>query len=182
MGRYYVGMYILASHLKNLPVLSLRNGHSVAIVSGPLVDRSKLAIAAVYCKESRWSGATRVIMARDVREIAREGLVIDSLDDIEDIDEIVRLKAVIDQAFTPVGMNVVNESGNALGKVEDFTINVSNFEIQKLYVKQSIIKNLLLNNLVIDRVQIVEIGDKKIIVRDAKIPQTNLAPQPLREA
>jgi uncharacterized protein YrrD len=175
-------MYILASHLKNLPILSLRNGYPVAHVTEPVIDRDKLSIVAVYCRESRWKQTQTVIMVRDIREIAREGLVIDSLEDIEEVDEIVRLKSIINQKFKLVGVNVVTEAGDSLGKVEDFTVNVKNFDIQKLYVKQSVLKNLLLNNLVIDRVQIIEITDKQITVRDAKIPKAGLAPAAIPES
>jgi uncharacterized protein YrrD len=174
-------MYILASHIKNLPVLSLQNGAPVATTGEPIINRDKLELVAVYCKSGFWRQSTHVIMSRDIREIARQGLVIDSLDEIEEIGEIVRLKKIVDARFNPIGMNVVTEAGDALGKVEDYTLNVKGFHIQKLYVKQSILKNLLLNNLVIDRTQIVEIADKKFVVRDAKLPKAKLAPSPIPE-
>ncbi len=179
-------MYVLASHIKNLPVISLLNGQIVATAGTPIVSRDRLELMAVYCfmgtGMTLWRKNTTVIMTRDIREIAREGLVIDSLEDIEDVAEIVRLKDVVNQKFNPVGLTVVNESGQQLGKVEDFTINLESYKLQKLYVKQSLMKNLLLNSLVIDRAQIVDVTNKIITVRDAIIPKTGLVTQPIPEA
>lgn len=169
----------MASHLNNLPIISLRNGYVVARTGKPIVNQTKLEMVAVYCQTGGWRKTKAVIMARDIREVAREGLVIDSLEDIEDVEEIVRLKTVIEQRFEPIGVNVVTEAGSNLGKVEDFTLNVKTFQIQKLYVKQSLLKNLLLNNLVIDRAQITDVTSKQITVRDATVPKAGLAAHPV---
>ncbi|MBW3538194.1 hypothetical protein KY386_01740 [Candidatus Parcubacteria bacterium] len=176
-------MYILASHLDGLPILSLRNGQPVALAGQTVIDPDKLEVVAVYCQSGSgpWRKNTAVILARDIREVAREGIVIDSLEDIEEVSEIVRLKAVIDKHFQPKGAPVMTESGHQLGKVEDYTINVKSFLIQKLYVRQSIIKNLLLNNLVIDRSQVVQVTPQGIVVRDASVKDKRpaLSPRPI---
>ncbi len=179
-------MYVLASSLKNLSIISLLNGQVVSTVSGPIVNPDKLEVVAVYCLNGAWRKRSSVVMTRDIREIAREGLVIDSLEDIEDASEIVRLKAVIDRHYSPMGANVVTESGHKLGKVEDYTIETLSYKIQKLYLKQSLLKNLLLNSLVIDRSQIVDVTPSAIIVKDSTVAvplkkptAAVLAPQPV---
>ncbi len=162
-------MYVLASSLHNLPIISLLNGQIVSTVQEPVVNPDNLEIVAVFCGSNTWRKRTSVIMARDIREIAREGLVIDSLDDIEDPSEIVRLKTVIDKQYKPVGASVMTQSGTKLGKVDDFAIDTLSYKIQKLYLKQSLLKNLLLNNLVVDRAQIIDVTPQTIIVKDAII-------------
>ncbi len=178
-------MYILASSLKNLPIISLLNGQIVSAVAEPIINPDALELVAVYCQNGFWRKRSSVIMARDIREVAKEGLVIDSLEDIEDASEIVRLKAVIEQHYSPDGAEVVTQSGDKLGKVEDYAIETTGYRIHKLYLKQSLLKNLLLNNLVIDRSQIVDVTPKTIVVKDATISKAakktarTLAPQPV---
>lgn len=179
-------MFILASQLENLPILSLRHGQPVAVSGHLIVDPDKLAVVAMYCQAGAglagWRKSTAVIMVRDIREVAREGIVIDSLEDIEEVGEIVRLKDIIDKRFKPKASLVISESGHQLGKVEDYTVHVRSFLIQKLYVKQSLIKNILLNSLVIDRSQVVEVTARHIVVRDASAKDRHaaLSPRPVQ--
>ena len=163
-------MFILASQLKDHPIISLQNGQVVAVAGDLLIDSATLTVAAVYCHSGGWKKETNVLMMRDVRQVAREGLVIDSLEDIEDVAEIVRLKVIIESGFRLMGIAVINESGDHLGHVEDFTVHLESYKVQKLYLKQSLLKNLLLNNLVIDRSNILEVTNQHIVVRDATVP------------
>jgi sporulation protein YlmC with PRC-barrel domain len=173
-------MYVLATHLKNLPIIALRNGAIVAHAGELLIDYTKLELVAVYAQFPGWRGKQAVIMARDIREIAREGMVVDSLEDIEDISEIVRLNDIVEQKFNIIGIKVVNESGNNLGHVDDVSIEAADNTIQKLYVKPSLLRNLLINNLVIDRSQVVNVTPKEITVRDATVPKAKLAATPAK--
>jgi uncharacterized protein YfaS (alpha-2-macroglobulin family) len=124
-----------------------------------------------------------VILVRDVRQFASDCIIIDSFDEIEDAKEIVRLREAAERDFDPVGKVVVNESSHRLGKVEDYTINLKTYMLQKLYVHQSLMKSILFNNLVIDRTQIIDITPKQFTVRDASIkePILNAKPVPTKQ-
>jgi uncharacterized protein YrrD len=169
-------MYILANQLTNLPVMSLQTGQAIAVVERPIVNAANLEVMALQCSTGRVRKQPSVILMRDIRQFADDCVIIDSFDDIEDADEIVRLRDVIAKQFDPLAKQVVNESGHKLGKVEDFTINLKTFMLQKLYVHQSLIRSILFNNLVIDRTQIIEINDKQFTVRDASVQEPQLAP------
>lgn len=174
-----MSMYALASQLINLPIVSLQTGQPVAFLGRPIINPDNLELLAFYCAASRFRKSNQVLLAKDIRQTASDGIVVDSLEDIEDANEIVRLKSVIDRRFNPMGLPVVSESGFKLGVVEEFTVNLKTFQIQKLYLKQSVIKNLLMNNLVIDRSQITEVTPKQIIVRDATVREPMLGPKPV---
>lgn len=171
-------MYVVASQLKNLPVLSLQTGQPLGTVVRPLVKRSSLEIAALICEATGIRRQTSVIMMRDVRQVAGDCIIIDSFEDIEDAREIVRLRDVVEDNFNPMGKLVVTEAKHQLGRVEDYTINLETYMLQKLYVQQSMLKSILFNSLVIDRTQITDIGPKQFTVRDATEPDVSLAPQP----
>lgn len=171
-------MYALVNQLQNLPIISLQTGQPVATATRPIINPDKLELVAFYCSFKRWQrNQAAVLLVKDIRQIAAEGIVIDSVDEIEDPNDIIRLKAVINQHFHLSGLLVANESGIRLGRVEEYTVNLQTFQIQKLYLKQSLLKNLLLDNLVIDRSQIIDISPKQIIVRDATVKKTILSPK-----
>lgn len=166
---YNKGMFVLASQVQDSPILSIRNGHSVATAGQMLVDADKLQIAALFCKSAGWRGNNHVLLLRDIREFSRSGIIIDSLEDIEDIGEIVRLGEIVERNYQILGKPVVTESGQKLGKVEDYSVDTISNKLHKLYIKPSLLKNLMVNNLVVDRAHIVRAEDNQVIVSDASL-------------
>jgi uncharacterized protein YrrD len=160
-------MLILATQIQDSPILSIRNGHPVAMAGSMLINADKLEVAAVFCKSPGWRGQDHVLLLRDIREFSRSGIIIDSLEDIEDIGEIIRLGDVVERNYQVIGKAVVTEGGHKLGKVEDYSVDTINNLIQKIYIKPSLLKNLMVNNLVVDRNNIIKAEDNKIIVSDA---------------
>jgi len=171
------GMYILANQLRDLPVMSLQTGQSIAATERPIINPFDLEVMAVQCYVGRVRRSRGVILMRDIRQFSSDCIIIDSFDEIENPSEIVRLREVVERQFDPVGKLVVNESGHRLGKVEDYTINLKTFMLQKLYVHQSLMKSILFNSLVIDRTQIIEVNDKQFTVRDASVSEPSLTSQ-----
>lgn len=178
---YNEGMLILASQIQDAPILSIRNGHPVAMAGKMLINADKLEVAAVFCKSPGWRGDNHVLLLRDIREYSRSGIIIDSLEDIEDIGEIIRLGDVMERNYQIVGKHVVTEGGHKLGKVEDYSVDTVSNRIQKIYIKPSLLKNLMVNNLVIDRANIIKADDDKITVSDASLKtptKVEAAPMP----
>jgi uncharacterized protein YrrD len=172
-------MYILASRVKKLPIISLQTGQVIAHVIKPVINEATLEVAALTCAVGRFQRDKGVILMRDIRQVARDCIVIDSFEEIEDANEIVRLKDIVERDFEPVGKSVISESSQKLGRVEDYTINLETYMLQKLYVHQSLMKSIMFNNLVIDRTQIIDISPKHFTVRDATERAKILAATPM---
>ena len=80
------------------------------------------------------------------------------------------MKELIELGFTLVGKPVITKSKQKIGKVREFSVDNTSFFIQKLYITQPIYKNLYGNQLIIDRAQIIEITNTKIVVNDLLQP------------
>ena len=61
---------------------------------------------------------------------------------------------------------VYTVSKQKVGKVSDYAVEVETMYIQKLYVSQSLLKNFKLSSLSVDRSQIQEITDNRVIIQD----------------
>ncbi|HSW99979.1 MAG TPA: hypothetical protein VLH38_03015 [Patescibacteria group bacterium] len=164
-------MLQLSSMLINRPVLSLRTGTEVATAIEPIINPGNLKIEGFYCQDSR-SRQQLILVGQDVRDIMTQGIVVNDHDVLALPQELVRLNDVLQVSFVLVGKAVVTSGGTKLGKVGDYSIDTDSLFIQKIYVNQPIFKNFKGGNLGIDRSQIVEITDKKIVVSDLtqKIP------------
>lgn len=118
----------------------------------------------------------------DIREINRQGIVIDRHDTLVYKQDLVKFKDVINIKYELAGKRVVTESGDKLGKVSDFVVDDKSFFIKKVYSRQSVVKNFSGTGVIIDRSQIVEVTDSKIVVKDATISKEQTQKQGLLSA
>jgi uncharacterized protein YrrD len=159
-------MLQLSGSLLNRPVLSLRTGGVVATTTGVIVNPNNLKIEGLYCTDAFDRKKVVVLLYQDIRDLIPQGFVVNDHDVLSEPHELVRLKSVLDLHFELIGKHVTTASKEKLGKVSDFATDTMTMYVQKIYVSQSLFKNLAGGNLGIDRTQIVEINDRRIIVQD----------------
>jgi len=151
------------------PIMSLRTGGPIGTVLELIVNPNNLKIEGWLVDDSARK-QRRILLSQDVRDIIDQGFVVDDHDSLSDPGELVRLKSVLDIHFELIGKSVATENKKRLGKVNDYAFEKDAFFIQKLYVGQSLVKSFGGGSAIVDRTQIVEINNKKIIVREATVP------------
>lgn len=167
-------MLRLSESLLNRPVMSLRTGQQVATAQEPIINPNNLKIEGFYCTD-RYSKDELVLLYQDIRDVIAQGFVVDDHDVLVAPDELVRLKDIMEIGFTLTGKPVETVSKERIGKVSDFATELETMYVQKIYVSQSLIKSLAGGNLGIDRSQINEITDRKIIINDLMKAAPNAA-------
>lgn len=173
-------MLIVASKLLNIPIMSLQTGSEIARTKKSVVDPANLAVIG-YSVEGSLLDHTKQNFLRieDSRELSDIGLIVDSIDDLVQFGEVIKLDDVINLDFHLEGMRVVDEKRKSVGKITDFTIDVGNFHVQQLTVKRPLLRGLNDTELVIHRSQIIEINDDDIVVHsEAKTPEHTLVTTP----
>lgn len=162
-------MLQLSNALQNRPVLSLRTGGVVATATTPIINPNNLKIEGFYCTDIR-SKETLILLTQDIRDIITQGYVVNDFEVLTEPEELIRLHEIMNINYDPIRKNVVTLSKQKVGKVSDYATNIESMYIQKLYVTQSLMKQFTGGNLVIDRTQVQEITNKKIIVQDLLQP------------
>lgn len=162
-------MFVLGSKFHDIPVVAMTGATKIAVVTGPIINWQTFEIPALLCSNGRRHSLT--LGVNDIREMNLQLMLINSEDDLVESSEVVRLEPLVKDHFKLIGLNVKNESGTRLGRVNDYAINLTNFTIQKIYVRQPIWKNFMNESLTIDRSQIVDVTLKQITVRDATIEE-----------
>jgi sporulation protein YlmC with PRC-barrel domain len=166
-------MFQLSKALINRPVMSLRTGRPVATTTQAIINPDNLKIEGLYCQDSV-NKKRLVLIYQDIRDSIPQGLVIDDHDVLCEPEELVRLKNVLDIGFELIGMPVYTTTKKRLGKVSDYAVESSTFYIQKFYVSQSLLKSFN-GSLSVDRSQIVEITNKRIVIQDPLQPKPSLS-------
>lgn len=159
------------------PVLSIRVGKPVAHVESAIINPNNLHIEGWHVQDNQ-SGQSLILLAKDVRDLLAKGLVIDDHEVLCEEKDLVRLKSTLKMNFHLPNLKVTSESGKNYGRINDFAFEVPSFYVQKLYVNQPIIRNFSGGTLSVDRSQIVEITDKRIIIEDPTIKSKARAPAP----
>jgi uncharacterized protein YrrD len=147
------------------PVVSLRTGEPVGIIVKPIINPNNLYIEGWFIEDNR-SRHRLILLSTDVRDILPQGFAINDYDVLSEPDELIRLKDVLALDFGLINLKVISESGQNYGKINDYAFETNNSFIQKLYAGQPLVKNLTGGSLSIDRSQIIEVTNKKIIIED----------------
>lgn len=163
----------------NRAVLSLRTGTPVATIQSIIINPNNLKVEGFYCHDSIDKKKQLVLLSQDIRDILPQGYVVNDHDVLSEPGDLVRLKSVLELNFELAGKLVVTVDKERVGKVNDYAVDTQSMYIQKLYVGQSLLKNLSGGSLSIDRSQINEVTPKRIIINELlqKAPAT--APAPL---
>lgn len=162
---YNKTMLQLSESLLNKPIMSLRTGQPVGTALEPIINPNNLKIEGFYCTD-RFSKEELVLLYQDIRDIIPQGFVVDDHDVLTSPNELIRLKDVMDIGFKLIGKPVVTVSKQRIGKVSDYATEMETMYVQKIYVAQSVLKSFTGGSLGIDRNQINEITDKKIIINE----------------
>ncbi len=161
-------MLQLSNKLIDIPVMSLRTGGRIATASQPIINPNNLRLEGWYCVDM-FSKETLVLLAQDVRDFVRQGIAVDDFEVLSQPEELIRLKEVLELEFNLIGLPAVTNHKRRLGKVGDYALETSSMLIQKLYITRPVYRSLSDGQLSIDRSQIIEITDRRVVVRDADI-------------
>jgi len=164
-SRYTISMLQLSESLLNKPVMSLRTGQPVATAIEPIINPNNLKVEGFYCTD-RFNKEELILLCQDIRDIIAQGFVVNDHDVLVSPQDLVRLKDILSIGFTLIGKPVVTVSKQRLGKVSDYATDMDSMYIQKIYVSQNMFKSLTGGNLGVDRTQINEITDKRIIINE----------------
>lgn len=165
----------LSKNITNLPIMSLRTGGKVGMASQPIINPNNLKIEGWHCQDI-YSNSALILPSLEVREIVHQGIAVNDHDAMTDAEDLVRLKDIIDINFELIGKKVVTTNKRRLGKVADYALDPDSMRIQKLYVNRPVYKSLTEGQLTIDRTQIVEMTNKKIVVKDSDIKVESSVP------
>ncbi|MBR6134086.1 PRC-barrel domain-containing protein [Candidatus Saccharibacteria bacterium] len=165
-------MLVIGSGMIGNAVLSLHVGGPVAQTTSAIIDPEDLRILAYtvdgpIIKNDPEVG--NILVTEDIRELSRDGMIIDSTDIFVNREDIVHLDEVMNLNFDLIGLKVVTPDGKKIGKIVDYTFDSTSFMVYQLIVQKPIgFASFGEPQLTINRSQIVEIDDYKVTIKHGK--------------
>ncbi len=170
-------MLINGLRLIGCPILSLHVGGAIAHVSDVIIDPNDLKIIGFRVSGSLVRGEVGDVLPVDsVREFSRVGMIVDSIDELVEGEEVIRIRDVLNLNFSLPGLKVVSKNKSKLGKVSDYIINSDSWSVYQLIVQRPIMKAFLDPELIVPRSEIIEVNDYQIIVKDEHSKLQKAAP------
>jgi uncharacterized protein YrrD len=155
-----------AKSLSNLPVLSLGLGNTLGISSAIIIDPETGKLLGILLRSKYFWQTSKVIAFSDIYKINSEIILVKDDQSLTNLESIVRIKKVVDQKIYILGSQVMTESGQKLGKTENFVINADLGILAKIYVEGFLNKDYFKGTRVIPANKIISIERKKIVVTD----------------
>lgn len=143
----------------------MRTGTAVAQIGQPIINPNNLKIEGFYC-EDVFNKDVLILLYQDIREMLPQGFVVDDVDVLTTPAELVRLKDILELDFQLLGKQVETQSKEKIGKVADYATEIETMYVQKIYVSRPVLKSLTTGQLSVDRSNIIEITNKRIIITD----------------
>lgn len=162
-------MQKFASEIKDTNVLTRREKLLVGKIKELIINPANCFLVGLSLELNDRKRTKKVVNASSVLGLGADFVMIESLNDIADIDEIVRIKEVLDQEVQLLNLRVFTEDNFFLGKVRDFTINVEMMALERLYVKPANMIQVVLADHIIVRNDILKIEKERITVKSGKI-------------
>jgi sporulation protein YlmC with PRC-barrel domain len=165
-------MLVIGSGMIRNAVLSLYVGGPVAETTSAIIDPEDLRILAYtldgpIIKNDPEVG--NILVTNDIRELSRDGMIIDSTDVFVNREDIVHLDEVMSLNFDLIGLKVVTPDGKKIGKIVDYTFDSTSFMVYQLIVQKRVgFASFGEPQLTINRSQIIEIDDYKVTIKHEK--------------
>lgn len=160
-----------ASELVLKPVLvkqAIQSGEGalVGLVESLIINPDNGELAGLIVREGFGKKNLKTLAAKDILGISSEFYLVPNYETLGDLDEIVRLKEILDRDIKIIGNKVYTASGTYLGKVFDYTIDLSHFMISRIYVGSKLLGAFSKQHIVAYK-QIISIEKDRITVDDA---------------
>lgn len=172
-------MLLPLDRLLQTAVMSLQTGVELARVKYALIDPRDLTIVAYELEGHNLDQHPSYLRPIDARELSHLGFIVDSNEEFVGVDDVIRIREVIDFGFDLIGLEVVDNQKRKLGKVVSYAIDSGSFSVQQLSVRRPLLKSFGETELLINRSQIIEVSDTTVKVASADTKEP--AKMPLRE-
>lgn len=150
---------ILSSDLMRLPVAALDTASRIGSVDTLLVDTDRSMVVGFLISLGLFTKKKFLAMT-DIHSIDHQGLVVQSVETLVELQEVVRAKKILDEGIKILGHPVQTDRGKKLGRVSDLLVETQTGQITKYYVHG------LLTDRIIPTEKIVKITRQAVIVEN----------------
>ncbi len=159
-----------ASEIISKKVILKRERAIVGIVNEIVIDPANGNFVGIIIQESFGNNVLKALAEKDIIAFGIDFILISEYSALGEVNEIVRIKNIVDTKIKIVKNKVITEGGLYLGRVYDYTLDLDAKRLSRLYVKHPFfLGGELFENKIISCDQIISIEKDKVLVVDTKV-------------
>ncbi len=161
-------MQKLASEFEKIIIISKNERTVLGSLKDVIINPDNGDMVGIVCHVP---GLKKEMVANssDITGVGTNFIMIGSVDNVAEKDEIIRLKEVLDKEIELIGSKVVDEDGRNLGKLRDYSVNLKTLRLERLYVTSVSFVKLIAKDLLIPSKDIIKIEKGKITVSGGSV-------------
>jgi sporulation protein YlmC with PRC-barrel domain len=160
-----------ASELLQKKVVLNREKVIAGVIYDIVIDPANGNFIGIVVKEGFGKERLKALAEKDIIAFGLDFVLITEYLALGEVEEIVRIQNIISKKIHLIKSKVFTESGVYLGRVYDYTINLDEKRLSRLYIRGPFLSKSFsfLENKIISYEQIISIDKNKIVVADTKI-------------
>ena len=127
-------MLIQASSILNMPVGAIDLQSKIGTTKKIVVNHEDGNVLALVVSTGGLFSKEKILSTKDILDFDKNGIVTKSEENLLDIDEISRVKKILEENITVIGQNAFTKSKKKLGKINDLLIDLGSFFVLKYYI------------------------------------------------
>lgn len=139
-------------------VISVREGDKLGAVRCPVIDGAHQKVIGFVVDDREWFLETKIVLFQSIRGMEDEVITVDDKTAVTPVRDLKKMHPYLEENIQVINMKVISESGKFLGRVEDFSFQVTTGKIESYHVKQS--------PLSLDGRDVLSMGQDMIIVKE----------------
>ena len=158
-------MIYLASNFINYPVFSISALGVIGQIEGIIIDPYRFSVSGFWVSlANKTSNSEKILVTTSIRQISVDKILINDVSDIHNIEDLPKLKKIIQFDYQIPGKRVIATNKQYLGSASDFSFNSEDFKITAIMAIPPIYQRLRIDSRHFNRSQIEKISPSEIKV------------------
>lgn len=128
---------ISSKSLINMPIYSLNDGEILGNVKNIIVDPKEKCLLGIVISPKGWYRDLKIVPRTKVQSLGTQGITIDEKSSAQRASNLPKMLEYLHKPAKILGSKIITESGDNLGRVDEYFFHSENFSISKIHITQN---------------------------------------------
>lgn len=159
-------MHLKGREIISLPVIDRSIGREIGEVKSIVYDAQERKLKALIIEDGGWLWGKNLIHLKDVESIGHDAVIVSSLDVIVRTSDNNEADRICHEGSCLIGYNVITNSGNDFGVIEDIVVESTTGSIVGLEISNGLLADLIEGRTTIKYPTDTIYGEEALIVNE----------------
>lgn len=153
-----------AKDVIGLSIILFENGEEIEAVEDILFNKDKKRVIGFLIDEGGWFKGAKILLLKNAHSIGKDAIIIKNKDYIMSSTNIPEVEKILEGQYNLFDIEVMDDKGDIIGRVDDIIFNGKTGEIEYLEVSEGVIDDIIYGRLKLPISDKVFLEQKRVIV------------------